>query len=132
MADLEPRQAEGVHALKGEGDLLLAVSDGGPFIPEVLVAADGSKLLKTPPDIIIADYRLQDGENGIEAVAILREKLGAYIPAFIMSGDTSTDALQEVKRSNLTMLHKPVEDIVLRHTIANLGRRSTPTPVEGG
>ena len=41
------------------------------------------------PDLIISDYRLSDGQHGIEAIEKLREAFNLSIPAFLVSGDTA-------------------------------------------
>ena len=50
------------------------------------------------PDLIVADYRLRDGQTGIEAIEIIRSSLGVPVPAILVSGDNDfSDALQAVK-----------------------------------
>jgi signal transduction histidine kinase/CheY-like chemotaxis protein len=72
------------------------------------------------PDLIISDYRLADGSNGIEAIARLREVLRAPVPAFLISGDTAPERLREAGASGYYLLHKPVLPIQLRATISQL------------
>ena len=76
--------------------------------------------LERPPDLIISDYRLADGNNGIEAIARLREMLRAPVPAFLISGDTAPERLREAGASGYYLLHKPVLPITLRATISQL------------
>lgn len=76
---------------------------------EALAALDNQ-----PPDFIIADLRLRDDRNGIEAVRVLREALGNTIPAVVLTGDTATERLREVSVAGLTMLHKPLKAVRLR------------------
>jgi len=66
------------------------------------------------PDFIIADFRLRNNENGIDAVRLLRDKLGSSIPAVVLSGDTAVERLREVSAAGLTMLHKPLKAVRLR------------------
>jgi signal transduction histidine kinase len=58
-------------------------------------------------DLIVADLRLRNGENGIETVHRLRARLGD-VPALMISGDTAPDRLREAEASGLPFLHKPV------------------------
>ena len=44
------------------------------------------------PDLIISDYHLEEGQTGIEPSAQLRERIGAPIPAFLISGDIRPSA----------------------------------------
>jgi signal transduction histidine kinase len=66
------------------------------------------------PDFIIADLRLSDNDNGIEAIGMLRAKLGESLPAVVISGDTGTDQLRRVSAAGLTMMHKPLKPVRLR------------------
>jgi signal transduction histidine kinase len=72
------------------------------------------------PDLIISDYRLGDGNNGIQAIERLREALRAPVPAFLISGDTAPERLREARASGYYLLHKPVLPITLRATISQL------------
>jgi two-component system CheB/CheR fusion protein len=60
------------------------------------------------PDLVIADYNLPKGMNGLQVVAGLRETLGHEIPAVILTGDISTDALREIAQGGHLHLNKPV------------------------
>jgi two-component system, sensor histidine kinase len=73
-------------------------------------------------DLIIADFRLQQYENGIETVRRLRERR-ADVPALMVSGDTAPERLREAQASGLPFLHKPVSAEKLKETmLAALGR----------
>lgn len=39
------------------------------------------------PDLVLSDYHLRHGSNGVQAVRAVREATGACMPAFILSGD---------------------------------------------
>jgi CheY-like chemotaxis protein len=84
---------------------------------EVLEGMDGAA-----PDLIICDGHLEDGETGIAALARLRGKLGANIPAFLISGDISPERLNEAKASGHHLLHKPVTPMALRSMMMRLVR----------
>ena len=66
------------------------------------------------PDLIISDYRLSDGQNGIEAIEKLREAFNLSIPAFLISGDTAPERLREARASGYHLVHKPVRPRALR------------------
>jgi signal transduction histidine kinase len=83
------------------------------------IAAPGAQeaideLNNRKPDFIIADFRLRENENGIQAVRALRAALGSSIPAVVLSGDTAVERLREVSAAGLTMLHKPLKAVRLR------------------
>jgi signal transduction histidine kinase len=77
------------------------------------------------PDLIVADYRLQGEENGIDVVARLREEFNAQVPALLITGDTGMEQLREAEESGLHVLHKPLNPSRLRALIANLRRERT-------
>lgn len=73
------------------------------------------------PDVIVSDYRLRDGENGLETIRQLRAAAaGRQIPACLMSGDTDPNLIQVARDASLTLLHKPVRPAKLRSLIRRL------------
>jgi CheY-like chemotaxis protein len=77
-------------------------------------------LNRRQPDLIISDYRLGAGKTGVDAIENLRAKLGAPIPAFLMSGETAPDKLREVTQGDYFLLSKPVAPITLRAMLNRL------------
>ncbi len=73
-------------------------------------------------DLIIADFRLRQNENGIETVRRLRARLGD-VPALMVSGDTAPERLREAQASGLPFLHKPTSMDRLKQVILDLLRR---------
>jgi signal transduction histidine kinase/CheY-like chemotaxis protein len=72
------------------------------------------------PDLILSDYRLQKGDDGIGAVAELRAALNQKVPACLMSGDTDVTLIAKAQASGLTLLHKPVRPAKLRSLLRRL------------
>jgi len=73
------------------------------------------------PELVVSDFRLKDGQNGIDAVAAIRESMDCLLPAIIISGDTSPERLKQVKETGLLFLHKPVSaDNLYQHMHALL------------
>jgi two-component system CheB/CheR fusion protein len=91
-----------------------------------LVAADGHKALKlaaevtTVPNLIVADYNLPNGLNGLEIIARLQKQLQRAIPAIILTGDISTDSLREIAQHGCVHLNKPVRAKELTHLAQRL------------
>jgi PAS domain S-box-containing protein len=69
------------------------------------------------PDLIIADYRLADGNTGPEAIETLREITGHALPGIILTGDTAPGILDRVERQGFSILHKPVAANDLRQLV---------------
>jgi signal transduction histidine kinase len=76
------------------------------------------------PDLIIADYRLTNGQTGIQAIDRIRGALGTAVPAFLISGDTAPERLRNARESGLHLLHKPVAPMRLRAVLNQLLRNS--------
>ncbi len=71
-------------------------------------------------DVILSDYRLADGDNGLAVVERLRAYAGRTVPACLMSGDTDSGLMQAAKEAGLPLLHKPVRPAKLRSVLRRL------------
>jgi PAS domain S-box-containing protein len=60
------------------------------------------------PDIVIADYRLQEGHTGAEAILAVRALFDQRIPGLILTGETDLRFLRECAGYGLGIAHKPV------------------------
>ncbi len=69
------------------------------------------------PDLVVADLRLANGDNGIASVIVIRDELGIQIPALLVSGDTGAAAESEARAVGLALLPKPVVPAIL-HAVA--------------
>ncbi len=65
------------------------------------------------PDIIIADYHLDDGD-GIAAIQSLRAAYEADVPALLITADRSADVRNEAEKHGISLQHKPVRPAALR------------------
>lgn len=72
------------------------------------------------PSMIIADYRLENGQTGDLAIKLVREEFNTDIPAIIVTGDTSSDRLKEATNSGFRLLHKPVQPDELVSVISSV------------
>jgi len=70
------------------------------------------------PALVIVDYRLPEGRTGIEALALLRERFAAPLPAILVTGSTMTGHEEESQRHDFHLLIKPVAPNKLRAMIA--------------
>ena len=96
---------------------------------QVIAGPDPDSLLRDArrsgrvPDLILSDYRLSENITGAEAIRRLRRELGATIPAIVITGDSSRDALRDVAAEGHPILHKPVDPSRLEEMVrAALGR----------
>lgn len=72
------------------------------------------------PTLVVSDYRLGEGADGLQAIALLRESLGENLPACLMSGDTDAALMLAAQSAGLTLLHKPVRPAKLRSLLRRL------------
>ena len=71
-------------------------------------------------DIIISDYRLGGGINGVEAVARFRTLAGVPIAACLISGDTDLNVRSQAQAAGMSLLQKPVRPAKLRGLIRHM------------
>jgi len=71
------------------------------------------------PDLLLVDFRLRGGDDGIAVVRALRARLPA-LPAILISGDTSPERLREASAAGIALLHKPVPIAQLQQLVASL------------
>ncbi len=81
---------------------------------------------KIRPNILMADYNLPGSMTGLQIIKQVRSRLGAQIPALIVSGDKSAVALQEFDANALTLVTKPVKVDKLLTAVASLVKSVTP------
>ncbi|MCC6925428.1 hybrid sensor histidine kinase/response regulator [Novosphingobium sp.] len=81
-------------------------------------------------DLIIADYDLGNGQLGIAAIHQIRSAHNRPIPAFLMTGHSSSDVEQLAAREGVELLTKPVHPAQLRSMLATL-RLSQRDQVQG-
>lgn len=93
---------------------------------DVIWAHDGAAALKLvskariKPDLILSDYNLPGGMNGVEVTAKLREQICAPIPVIILTGDISTAALRDISDHDCEQLNKPVKPKLLIQTVRRM------------
>jgi signal transduction histidine kinase/CheY-like chemotaxis protein len=95
-------------------------------------ALDRAAAAPAPIDVVISDMGLPGQGNGIDAIAALRDRFGARLPALLITGDTSQAALQAARAANLIMLHKPIKPARLRAALAKVltANRQEDSPAE--
>jgi len=67
-----------------------------------------------PPNLVISDYHLAGSASGMQAIAALRQRFGASLPAALITGDTGPETLRIAQEAGLPVLHKPVRPARLR------------------
>ncbi len=76
------------------------------------------------PDLILADYHLDDGRSGLDAVHALRLALGKDVPAIVITADRSRAIADAARELNCELLLKPVKPAELRALMQHLLART--------
>jgi two-component system, sensor histidine kinase len=66
------------------------------------------------PALILADYQLDDGLTGLEAVARVRQTINTTVPAIIITADRRESTSTGAMRAGCELLYKPVRPAELR------------------
>jgi len=93
---------------------------------EVCVATDADEAIESylskgvKPQLILADFHLNNGITGVEAVDQVRQYAGYDIPAAIITADRSPEGRKLFREWQLPVLNKPVKPGKLRALISHL------------
>ena len=72
------------------------------------------------PEIILADFHLDRGETGLEAVRHLRAAAQRNVPAVIITADHGTVVAEEARKAGCELLCKPIKPAELRALMLHL------------
>jgi signal transduction histidine kinase len=114
LIENEPAVSEAMILLLERWGCDVAVATSGAEAVEKLRA------LANPPQIIIADLHLNNGELGPQAINAVRRACGKNAPALLVTADHSARAEDEARRNKLEMLRKPVRPAELRSLLSFL------------
>ncbi len=105
--DNEPRILEGMAGLlNGWGCQVIGAAD-------LKAARKALKTARVTPDVIIADYHLDDGD-GLDAIQQLRWAFSADLPAILVTADRSVEVREQAMSRNVVLLNKPLKPAALR------------------
>lgn len=71
-------------------------------------------------DFVIADYYLDDGDNGVDLVNDVFQHIGNTLPCIICSADPSERLRQHCSSAHFSFLKKPVKALALKRLIKQL------------
>jgi CheY-like chemotaxis protein len=104
--DNEPRVLEGMQSLMSRWGCAVVTAHGLNEAREALEAFGA-------PDVVIADYHLDQGD-GVEAIRALRKALGRDMSAILATADRSPEVRDEAARADIIILNKPLKPAPLR------------------
>ncbi|MGY2736897.1 two-component system CheB/CheR fusion protein [Sphingomonas sp. UYP23] len=106
--------------LKAEGHIVRTASDAASAIK--LVAAGAIK-----PELLLTDYNLPGGMDGLDLLRCLRAGMPDSLPAIVLTGDISSEALARIASEECIQLSKPVKPNDLIASIARLIASARPS-----
>ncbi|WP_417790917.1 NahK/ErcS family hybrid sensor histidine kinase/response regulator [Stutzerimonas xanthomarina] len=91
---------------------------------DVLTATDQAAALAvldgSPPEVILADYQLDQGVTGWDVVAALRAHFALEIPAVMVTADRSDQCRRQLQGFGVPVLNKPVKAGKLRSVLSHM------------
>ena len=78
------------------------------------------------PRAIIADLHLDGGIDGIDAIILLRERLGQAVPGILVTADQSREIKERAKSKGIEYFSKPMKPAQLRAYLAHLSMATSP------
>ena len=109
-----------VLCVDNEPDILVGMEDLlARWGCDVKVAVDLMQSLKAlednwVPDVILSDYRLDNGRTGLEVLQQCRLRLGDCFEGVIISADRTDGMLEGIKSNGFSFIPKPVKPLKLR------------------
>jgi CheY-like chemotaxis protein len=82
-------------------------------------AIEALKLRARDPDVILADYSLDGGVTGLDAIESIRGASGVRAPAVILTGETDPGVLARIHESGFPHLTKPIPPARLRAALTH-------------
>jgi PAS domain S-box-containing protein len=71
-------------------------------------------------DLLIADYHLDDEQNGVDAVARINARRASPIPAMMITANYSNELKLQIRELGHTLMHKPVRPMKLKTAMSHL------------
>jgi CheY-like chemotaxis protein len=105
--DNEPAVLRGMQALlEGWGCAVTTAQNSAEAVRKL-------REMERAPDIILADYHLDEG-TGLHAVAVVRAEARVQAPVIVITADHSAEVQREVRVHGFALLRKPLKAAALR------------------
>lgn len=73
-----------------------------------------------PPDVILADYHLENGDTGVHAIAALRQGAGQPIPAVMITAHRDPQIARSCAAMQVHLMEKPVRPTELAEMLGGI------------
>ena len=71
-------------------------------------------------DLIIADYHLDNGCNGVDVVETVNARRASPLPALMITANYSNELKQQVRELGHMLMHKPVRPMKLKTAMCHM------------
>ena len=109
-----------------QGALTITMEQWGIDVLPVLSGSEAIALLHEidiVPDVILADYQLDLGETGIDAIRQLWSIYGR-IPAALITANRTQQVMQDCQKSGIELMYKPISSENLRDYIGRVSSQA--------
>ncbi len=109
-----------------QGALTITMEQWGIDVLPVLSGSEAISLLHEidiVPDVILADYQLDLGETGTDAIRQLWSIYGR-IPAALITANRTQQVMQDCQKSGIELMYKPISSENLRDYIGRVSRQA--------
>jgi len=114
VIDNEPAVLESMKLILERWGCLVIAS------PDERQALEYLRQSKEVPAAMLADYHLDDGKTGWQAIEAVRTLLGKRLPAALVTADCSYELRKQMRAHHLPILNKPVKPNRLRALLTSL------------
>jgi len=80
--------------------------------------------LEATLDLVIADYHLDNGETGLDAVYRMKAELAIEVPVLMVTANYTNELKQEVRRLGYRLMNKPVKPAKLKAVLHHMVQHS--------
>lgn len=101
------------------GMITLITALGGRALAATGTADALRAVQDAPPDVVVSDFLLAGGDDGLATIARLRAQFPG-VRSLLVSGDTSPDRLRQAADAHVRLLHKPVDTALLLKELARV------------
>lgn len=76
-----------------------------------------------PVDLVLADYHLDNDDNGVDAVAVINGQRSQPAPVLMITANYSNELKQHIRELGYLLMNKPVKPLKLRSVLNHVIRR---------
>ena len=71
-------------------------------------------------DLLLADYHLDHGANGVDVAAAINARRGTPLPVLLITANYSNELKQQVRELGHMLMHKPVKPMKLKAAMSHI------------